>query len=213
MSSKPFEPGHFAREDERPDDDFYRIPRLVAHIDEPAIAALSAYYARTLPPGGDVLDLMSSCISHLPDEPALASVTGLGMNAVELDANPRLTERVVQDLNRNPSVPFAHARFDACLIAVSVQYLVHPVEVFAGIGRVLKPGAPCIVSFSNRCFWTKAVAVWRALGDEQHTRLVALYFERSGMFEEPECLDLSPAPGESDPLFVVTARRRIESAR
>jgi SAM-dependent methyltransferase len=200
-----FEPGHFAREDETPDDEFYSIPRLVAHIDEPAIAALSAYYAKTLPPGSHVLDLMSSCISHLPAEPALASVTGLGMNAVELEANPRLTARVVQDLNRRPSLPFAAASFDACLIAVSVQYLVHPVEVFADIGRVLKPGAPCIVSFSNRCFWTKAVALWRALGDQDHARLVALYFRQAGGFDEATLHDLSP--GASDPLFAVTARR------
>jgi SAM-dependent methyltransferase len=164
-AENPFQAQHFAREDEARDDEFYSIPRLVAHIDEPAIAALSAHYARILPAGGDVLDLMSSCISHLPPEPKLASVTGLGMNAIELDANPRLSERVVHDLNRDPRIPFADARFDACLIAVSVQYLIHPVEVFAEIARVLKPGAPCTVSFSNRCFWTKAVAIWRALSD------------------------------------------------
>jgi SAM-dependent methyltransferase len=161
-----------------------------------------------LPAGGHVLDLMSSCISHLPPEPELASVTGLGMNAVELQANPRLTERVVHDLNRDPRIPFADARFDACLIAVSVQYLVHPIEVFAEIGRALKPGAPCIVSFSNRCFWTKAVAIWRALSDENHARLVGLYFRLSGAFEEAVCDDLSPNPGRTDPLFAVTARRR-----
>ena len=177
----------------------------MAHIDEPAIAALSAYYARTLPPDGHVLDLMSSCISHLPEEPVLASVTGLGMNAVELEANPRLTARVVRDLNSDPALPFADAIFDACLIAVSVQYLVHPVEVFAEIGRALKPGAPCIVSFSNRCFWTKAVALWRALDDQSHAKLVALYFSRAGLFAEASLLDLSPGAG--DPLFVVTARR------
>jgi len=207
----PFQPEHFAREDDARDDEFYSIPRLVAHIDDAAIAALSRYYARVLPPGGHVLDLMSSCISHLPDAPALDSVTGLGMNKIELDANKRLGERVVHDLNRDPRLPFSGARFDACLIAVSVQYLTHPIEVFAEIGRVLKPGAPCIVSFSNRCFWTKAVAIWRALDDEGHMKLVDLYFRATDLFEEPLCDDLSPSPGRTDPLFAVTARRRAVS--
>jgi len=206
-ADNPFQPEHFAREDEAGDDQFYSIPRIVAHIDDQAIAALSAFYARSLKPGGDVLDLMSSCISHLPEAPKLASVTGLGMNMVELEANPRLTARVVHDLNRDPCLPFADATFDACLIAVSVQYLIRPVEVFAEIGRVLKPGAPCIVSFSNRCFWTKAVAVWRALDDEGHCKLVDMYFRLAGRFDEPEVRDLSPAPGRTDPMFAVTARR------
>ena len=207
-ADNPFLPQHFAREDEAGDEQFYSIPRIVAHIDDEAIGALSAFYARTLTPGGDVLDLMSSCISHLPDDLSLASVTGLGMNAVELEANERLTARVVHDLNRDPRLPFADARFDACMIAVSVQYLIRPIEVFAEIGRVLKPGAPCIVSFSNRCFWTKAVAVWRALNDEGHGKLVAMYFDLSERFEAPEAHDLSPAPGRTDPMFAVTARRR-----
>jgi SAM-dependent methyltransferase len=207
VGDNPFQPEHFARVDEAGDAQFYSIPRIVAHIDDAAIGALSAFYARVLQPGTDVLDLMSSCISHLPDAPPLASVTGLGMNMVELDANPRLTERVVHDLNLDPRLPFADARFDACLIAVSVQYLTRPVEVFAEIARVLKPGAPCIVSFSNRCFWTKAVAVWRALDDEGHGKLVDLYFRLTGRFDDPEIHDLSPAPGLSDPMFAVMARR------
>lgn len=207
-ADNPFLREHFAREDEAGDEQFYSIPRIVAHIDDEAIGALSAFYARVLKPGTEVLDLMSSCISHLPEHLALASVTGLGMNRVELEANERLTARIVHDLNRDPRLPFADGSFDACLIAVSVQYLVRPVEVFAEIGRVLRPGAPCIVSFSNRCFWTKAVAVWRALNDEGHARLVEMYFNLSERFDAPETHDLSPTPGRTDPMFAVTARRR-----
>ncbi len=153
---------------------------------------------------------MSSCVSHLPDELVCASVTGLGMNRAELEANPRLTDHLVHDLNARPVLPFDRARFDACLIAVSVQYLTRPLEVFADIARVLRPGAPCMVSFSNRMFPTKAIAIWRALGDAGHARLVAHYFALAGGFDEPELADLSPEPGVSDPLFAVTARRRCE---
>jgi len=205
---KPFLPRFFAREDEGDDDAFYEQPRLVVHIDDAERAALAECYARLLPPGGRVLDLMSSMESHLPAEPALAGVTGLGMNAIELAANPRLTERILQDLNYAPKLPFPDAAFDACLIAVSVQYLTHPVEVFAEIARVLVPGAPSIVSFSNRCFPTKAVAVWLGTTDGQHAWLVGEYFARAGGFEPAETLDLSPG-GLGDPLWAVVARRAV----
>lgn len=203
----PFKPEHFAREDDSDDALFYDFPRLVTHIDDAAIAALTAYYRRAIPPNADVLDLMSSWVSHLPDDLPLNSVVGLGMNAEELAANPRLTARLVQDLNRDPVLPFPDASFDAVLIAVSIQYLTQPVAVCREVGRVLRPDAPCIVSYSNRCFPTKAVAAWRAFDDRQHAGLVALYFRTAGGFAEARLMDHSPAPGQSDPLYVVEARR------
>ncbi len=198
---------HFQRVDETDDALFYQSPRLVTHIDEPACRALGACYRETLPAGGDILDLMSSCVSHLPDDVLYRSVTGLGMNDAELDANHRLTRRIVHDLNRDPALPFEDASFDGCAIAVSVQYLVRPIAVFAEIARVTRPMAPCIVSFSNRMFPTKAVAVWRAVGNRDHARLIGHYFIEAGGFGEPELSDLSPDPGNSDPLYVVVARR------
>ena len=54
------------RMDEAPDEEFYRTPRIVTHIDEGAIAAVTQLYREYFPPGGLVLDLMSSWISHLP---------------------------------------------------------------------------------------------------------------------------------------------------
>ena len=207
MTESELGEAHFARTDETDDSLFYVLPRLVKHIDEPACAALAAYYQRTLPSGGAILDLMSSCVSHLPDDTAYASVTGLGMNRAELESNPRLTEHLIHDLNVDPVLPIGDGCFDACTIAVSIQYLTRPIDVFAEIARVLRPGAPCIVSFSNRMFPTKAVAVWRALNDGDHARLVGYYFAQAGGFDESELHDLSPAPGESDPLYVVAARR------
>lgn len=198
---------HFQRIDESDDRLFYGTPRLVTHIDDPACAALVAYYGRTFPAGGAILDLMSSWVSHLPDDILYGSVIGLGMNAVELDANPRLSGRVLHDLNADPALPFADTSFDACAIAVSVQYLTQPIAVFAEIARVLRPGAVCAVSFSNRMFPTKAVAVWRAVGDRDHARLVGHYFVEAGGFDEPEFENISPNPGMSDPLYVVSARR------
>jgi SAM-dependent methyltransferase len=202
----PLPPEYFRRADETDDALFYTIPRLVTHIDEAACEALTRYYAELLPPDGGILDLMSSCVSHLPEDNAYRSVVGLGMNKTELDANPQLTDHVVHDLNREPALPFGDEDFDACLVAVSIQYLVKPKEVFADIARVLKPGAPCVVSYSNRMFPTKAVAVWRGLDDAQHAQLIDMYFQLSERFDKSEPIDLSPAPSASDPLYAVAAR-------
>ena len=201
----PLTPEHFRRLDESDDSAFYVAPRLVTHIDDEAIAALRAFYGATLPRGGAVLDLMSSWVSHLPDDGAYSGVTGLGMNALELERNPVLTRRTVHDLNRDPVLPYGDDEFDGAVMSVSVQYLTRPVEVFADVGRVLKPGAPLAVTFSNRCFPTKAVAVWQMLSDQAHADLVALYFSLSGAFDEARAFDLSPNPGRTDPLYAVVA--------
>ncbi len=208
MSTKPdnpLTPEHFQREDESDDAGFYREPKLVTHIDDAAIAAASRFYGELIPPGGAVLDLMTSWVSHLPDALVLERVTGLGMNAAELDENPRLTERVVQDLNKQPVLPFEDQAFDAAIVTVSIQYLTSPVTVFAEVGRVLKPGAPFAVAYSNRLFPTKAVAIWRALGDREHAELIALYFRLSGRFGPAQAHDISPGPS-SDPMYVVVGR-------
>ena len=198
-------PEAFRKEDGGDDAEFYAGPRLVTHIDEAATRALTAYYRATLPAGGVLLDLMSSWVSHLPPEMAFAEVIGQGMNADELRANPRLTRSFVQNLNRDPVLPLEADSCDGALCCVGVQYLQRPVEVFAEALRVLRPGAPYIVSFSNRCFPTKAVAIWRALDDHGHAALVRLYFERAG-FRETR-VEVLRDGSTSDPLIAVTGRR------
>jgi SAM-dependent methyltransferase len=197
-------PQAFTKQDATPDLDFYAPPRLVHHIDEDAVAALTAYYAELLFEGADVLDLMSSWVSHLPPEPPLGRVVGHGMNAEELAANPRLTRSFVQDLNTDPALPLEDASFDAALCCVGVQYLQRPVEVFAHVARALRPGAPFAVSYSNRCFPTKAIAIWRALDMSDQAGLIRLYMERAG-FDTVETRVLADG-ARSDPLVVVTGR-------
>ena len=204
----PLRPEHFERIDSSDDRDFYAVPRFVTHIDDAAIAAVRDFYAAALPPSGHVLDLMSSWVSHLPEDGRYEGVTGLGMNTEELAANPLLARWVLQDLNREPRLPFEEAEFASAVCTVSVQYLTRPVELFAEVGRVLEPGAPFVVTYSNRCFPTKAVAIWRALDDRGHADLISLYFRLSGLFEPARAYDLSPNPGRTDPVYAVVANRR-----
>jgi hypothetical protein len=165
-----------------PEDDavFYEPPRLVCHIDDGAIAALTGFYRTILPSGGVLLDLMSSWVSHLPPEIGYAQIIGHGMNATELAANPRLSRWFVQDLNRETGLPLDAASLDGAMICVSIQYLQQPVAVLREVARVLRPGMPVVISFSNRCFWTKAVAIWRQLDGEGHAHLVELYLRHAG---------------------------------
>src|SRR5438067_3299600 len=172
--------GAFAKIDAEEDELFYELPRLVCHIDDGAIAALTEFYRIALPAGGILLDLMSSWVSHLPPEVQYAEVIGHGMNAEELAANPRLSRWFVQNLNRDPKLPLADASLDAAMICVSIQYLQRPVAVLREVRRALRPGAPIVISFSNRCFSTKAVAVWRALDDQGHAFLVERYLQHAG---------------------------------
>ena len=201
MSTAPAFPARFfEREDESSDAVFYRQPRFVTHIDDTTIAALTAYYAEFLPPNGRVLDLMSSWISHLPPA-AYARVSGLGMNAEELAANPRLSDYAVHDLNANPLLPYGEDEFDCCVIAVSIQYLIRPIEVFRDLGRALVAGGRVAVAMSHRCFPTKAVLAFRALPPSERNQLVSAYLHRAG-FVDVAALDRSPTRG--DPLWIVT---------
>ncbi|MGI8531485.1 MAG: class I SAM-dependent methyltransferase [Geodermatophilaceae bacterium] len=209
-SPEPFPDWFFRRDDTTPDPDFYGQPRLVTHIDDGAIAAVGELYAELGIDGSSrVLDLMSSWISHLPQPPAELVV--LGMNAAELAANPMATRRVVQDLNVDPRLPFDDDGFDAALCCVSVDYLTRPVEVLAEAARVLRPGAPLVITFSNRCFPTKAVQGWLATDDAGHCAVVVAYLELAGGFGAPEAAlrtperDESGRPYRGDPLYAVVA--------
>jgi SAM-dependent methyltransferase len=200
----------FRRVDETPDEEFYRMPRFVTHIDESAIAAVTGLYRRFFPPRGAILDLMSSWVSHLPPEVEYSRVAGIGMNAEELAENPFLDEFRVQNLNSDPHLPFGDAEFDGAAICVSVQYLTRPVEVFRDIGRVLRPAAPLVITFSNRCFQTKATACWRMLDDDGHITLLGHFLEEAARFRDVSCCK-ARLMADGDPLYGMVAYRAEEA--
>ena len=207
-----FPDGFFARDDPSADDRFYDPVRMVTHIDEGAISAVGQLYADLGIDGSSgasrrVLDLMSSWISHLRVPPSELVV--LGMNAAELAANPMATARIVHDLNRDPLLPFPDASFDAVLCCVSIDYLIRPVEVLAEAARVLRPGGPVVITFSNRCFPTKAIHGWLATDDAGHCAILVDYLRQAGGFGEPDVSRRTPAERSyrGDPLYAVVARR------
>ncbi len=194
---------------ERVDEPFDPFPGVelpqLQQIDAAALAAITDLYRQVLPSGGAILDLMSGWVSHLPPEVDYARVVGVGLNACELAENPFLDEWRVQDLNRTPRLPFAAGEFDGAALCVSVQHLTRPAEVIREVGRVLKPGAPLVVTFSERCRPARAIGCWCLLDEAGHLCLIAHHFAEAGNWGDIRCLDRTP-PGGGHPLYAVIGR-------
>lgn len=184
----PYGAADLNRLDNARDREFYDTPRFVTHIDDRAIESLTAFYREEFATlfeenGGrrlDVLDLCSSWLSHLPTDDAATAmygkVVGVGMNEEELRANPQLTSYQVRDLNADPRLDADDASYDVVCNVVSVDYLTDPLAVFRETHRVLRPGGRALISFSNRCFPTKAVAMWLQADDIGRLTIVGSYF-------------------------------------
>ncbi|EAZ89790.1 class I SAM-dependent methyltransferase [Crocosphaera chwakensis] len=198
------------------DEDFYLSPRFVTHVDEGFIDQLTNLYRERLQPKTRILDLMSSWVSHLPDDMEFDHVEGHGMNQEELAKNPRLDHYFLQNLNDNPKLPLKDNDFDAVLIAVSVQYLQYPEAIFSEIHRILKPNGLVIVSFSNRMFYQKAISAWRDGTDAMRIQLLKNYFKSVAGFSKPEVImNVSPLPSflqilgmiGADPFYAVISQK------
>ena len=209
MSTDPhdlFPAGFFHRADESVDDGFYEYDRFVTHIDDRAIETVGRLYRHLGLGSGErprVLDVMSSWISHFLDDPA--ELVALGMNERELRTNRQATSYVVHDLNTRPVLPFDDGRFDAATCCVSIDYLVRPIDVVRDLARVVRPGGTVVFTFSNRCFPTKVIRGWMAIGEEQRCDLVARYLELAGGYGAPSTALLTPPNSPGDPLYAVWA--------
>lgn len=218
-ASWPFQPDAFSRYDESSDNIFYDFPRFVTHIDDDAVAALTQFYLNAFPPSGQqdtsLLDICSSWISHYPKGYKAGRISGLGMNEEELSRNEILTDYTVKDLNTDPSLPYEDNTFDVITNAVSVDYLTKPLQIFKEMNRVLKPGGLAIMSFSNRCFPTKAISLWTSTGDLDHIWIVGSYYHYAGGYEEPEAREITKVGllgQRGDPMYVVYGRKKKELA-
>lgn len=211
--------GSFERADGSPDTGFYRKPRLTAHLDDTARTMVENTYGRFLKDGHKVLDLMSSRLSHVPENLQLERLVGLGLNATELARNRQLTEQVVHDLNADPRLPFAGGTFDVVLCTVSIEYLIHPLAIVREAARVLKPSGCLVVTFSNRWFPPKAIRLWTELHEFERMGLVLEYFRQTNAFKDLHTYSMRglPRPHDdkyfpekrySDPVYAVWGRKK-----
>jgi SAM-dependent methyltransferase len=147
-------------------------------------------FRELFPPGGCILDLMSTAVSHLPPEVSYERVVGLGLNLEELAANPRLDAFVIQNLNFEPRLPFDSGEFDGAGICQSIDFLAQPIEVLREVGRVLQPGAPLAVAYAARP--ARAQYVIRCL-------------HAAGNWRDIRIMDCAIRSLGADPLFAVVA--------
>jgi hypothetical protein len=78
------------------------------------------------------------------------------------------------------------------------------------VNRVLKPGGKVIISQSNRCFPSKAIAMWLQMNDRQHLELINGYLKYAGGFKDVKVFDITATdPGNkyNDPMFIVQAEK------
>jgi FKBP-type peptidyl-prolyl cis-trans isomerase 2 len=213
LSENPFQ-----RQDVRSDLLYYQKPRLVQHIDDQAIQVVKNLYGELVNDGMQVLDLMSSWKSHLPEDLRLNKLSGLALNAEELAKNVDLTDWIVHDLNENPKLPYRTGSYDAAICSVSIEYLIDPETVFKEIGRILRPGGLFIVTFSNRWFPEKVINIWNDLHEFERMGLVMEYFQKSKMFKDLETYSIRGLPRptddkyfpelmDSDPIYAVWGYR------
>lgn len=220
VSTDYFSEKPFARDDEDEDAIFYKQPRLVQHIDDNAVEVVKNTYGRFLTAKMSVLDLMSSWTSHLPDGLNLTTLSGLGMNELELKENEALSDYVIQDLNRNKSLPYTENAFDAVICTVSIEYLIEPIAIFKEVRRVLKPGGIFVITVSNRWFPPKVVQIWKELHEFERMGLILEYFLRSGGYERlntysmrglprPTTDKYYPQQRYSDPVYAVWGYKKL----
>ena len=214
-----YRPEDFKRRDESDDAGFYATDRMVSHLDRCALRTVERIIGSLIvEPEPVILDLMASWDSHLPSDLKPAQVTGLGMNANELAANPNLSRYLVHDLNQDPKLPFEDQTFDVALNVVSVDYLTNPMAVFTEVGRVLNPGGLFLVIFSNRWFEPKVTNIWRGAGENERFSMVNDWFGHTRLFGPTKSFVSKglPRPADdkyagsglpSDPVYAIWAEK------
>jgi SAM-dependent methyltransferase len=153
--------------------------------------------------------------SHYPLEfpKTMNKICATGISAMELQFNDQLTGGYkAVDLNSQgdtPTLPYPDASFDVVTCVVSIDYMINPIAVLKEVNRVLRPGGKLIISQSNRCFPTKAIAMWLRMNDRQHLELINGFLQYAGGYQEPRlAFDITatvPDNAYRDPMFIVEA--------
>ncbi len=210
------EESFYERTDGAPDTEFYDQARMIGHVDAQASRNLQTLYTRFLTPGARVLDLMSSVQSHLPSDKDL-HVTGVGLNAEEMQQNPLLAAYMRHDLNLNPDFPGEMGSYDAAVCSLSFEYLTQPVAVLQRVRELLRPGGQLLIGVSNRWFPTKAINGWMDMHEFERIGYILDCVRGAGFAEKAEACSMRndwrstddphfwETRGISDPVYVVRA--------
>ncbi len=188
LLDKPFDLSYgmpFSRKIEDDDAVFYdSVDTTLPIVDQVSIEQLKQFYAAYLKDGQQILDLLAGSDSYLPENLKNINVTGLALKETDLQANPALNQYTIQDINKQPQLPFEDQQFDAVTCAFGIEYMIHPIEIFKEVARILKPGGNFLISFSDRFYEKKVIHLWDDLHTFERMGLVLEYFRQSGEFEQ-----------------------------
>ena len=106
-----------------------------------------------------------------------------------------------------PSLPFDDASFDDALCFEGLAGLTEPLQAFAEVARVLRPGGRLVCSFTSRQP-AAAIRGWLATDDAGRVRIARRYFELTPAFGPAESDLRSPLTGTGDRLWAVWAATR-----
>ncbi len=198
---------------------FYQAISSTPPVDRAAIEQLQQFYQQNLSTDQTILELMSGTDSYIPQSIKPVNITGLALKEDDLKANKDLSQYQLHDLNQQPDLPFNDQQFDTVLCSFGIEYLIHPVEIFKQVARVLKPGGQFLVSFSNRFFDKKVIALWDDIHEFERMGLVLEYFRQSREFEDLHCesmrglirYDDDPFPAKnvfSCPMFMLSGKKK-----
>lgn len=192
---------------------FYIQPRYVHHLSKSFRTRLTKLYSTYLCRHHVILDLMSSWVSHLPEDRKYKKVIGHGMNEAELISNNRLDSYWIQNLNKTQNMPIEDSSVDIGLIVAGWQYLQYPEKVGLELSRIIKKDSLLIISFTNRAFWTKSPNIWTHSSEDRRIDYVISVLSDNGWRVEKilneKTFDnklFGLYNSESDPFFSIIAR-------
>ena len=173
--------------DESNDEEFYKTPKFVYHLDSNFRSYLSNVYKDEIKDFSSVLDLMTSWDSYLPKDITYKRVIGHGLNKEELIRNKALDSFWIQNFNFKQDLPLDNGEINYCLMVAAWQYLQYPENLTREISRILTKEGKVIIAFSNRAFWHKAPNIWTTSNEDERVKYVRKVLISNG-FKEPKII-------------------------
>ncbi|MBF0478323.1 MAG: hypothetical protein HQL26_02470 [Candidatus Omnitrophica bacterium] len=166
---------------------FVSHSQIHSYLGEDFDRIVAENYSKYIPQGGRVLDLMSGYHTHIGENLNLNQAAGVGLNAYEMYANPKLTSFNLQDLNTNPKFPSDwNEHFDAVIMTSGIAYLTSPQDVFRSAAKTLKPGGVFMLAFDRHFLVPEAMPLWETFSNEERLAFVLKKLELAGGFKITE---------------------------
>jgi hypothetical protein len=161
-----------------------------------------------------ILEFGAAEDSYLPDDIKPSRHVGVGLSTSLMAENPSLTEKLEVNLNKviaDETVDSEDLRqlisepFDAIIMTNTIDFLMHPREVYRTAWQLLKPGGIMLVAFTSKKaypgkFERAQTKMWRDFNDDQHMWIAGSFFQFSAAdgWENLFGFDISPESAKAN---------------